>query len=137
MTSRRLSASSTLLVNALASFPDLFISYVVSQANALYPPQHSNFHHIHQPLILLFHCPAFIPICHSMFYNSLNDFCLSLTGTFLPQITPVTSLHLFQASMSQLLESAVDPHSQSNIDLILLKVITYLISFPPSLTSLS
>ena len=28
-------------------FPDFFISYVVSQANALYPPQHSHFSRIH------------------------------------------------------------------------------------------
>ena len=46
-------------------FPGLFISFVLSHANALYPSQHSHFSLIHQHLILLFHCPAFSPIFHS------------------------------------------------------------------------
>ena len=52
-------------------FPDLFNYVVLSHANTLYPSQHSHVSLIHQHLMLLFHCPAFIPICHSSFYNSL------------------------------------------------------------------
>ena len=62
-------------------FPDIFISCVVSETNTLYPQLHS---HIRlQPLILLFHYPAFIPICHSRFFNSLIDVMLWLDGYFL------------------------------------------------------
>ena len=43
----------------LLSFPAPFISFVLSQANALCQSQHSHFSLIHQHLILLFHCPAF------------------------------------------------------------------------------
>ena len=121
---------------------------------------------IHQYLILLFICPAFSPICHirfytPWFYNSLiyvgleldgyflvtyysGYFItvlymsgLSLTGTFLSHITPVTSLRLFKASRT-VLQSVVDTPSASNIDPRYLKVVTFLsISSPPSLTLLS
>ena len=81
--------------------PDLLISYVVSQTNTLYPSQHSHFSLIHQPLVLLFHCPAFSHICHRRLYNTLiNNYWLGLTGTFFSQTTPVTYLHLFQASLT-------------------------------------
>ena len=104
--------------------PDLFISFVLSQANALNTSQHSHFSLIHQHLIIIFHCPAFSPICHSRSYNSLIDLCLSLTGTFLSQMTPVTSLHLFQASRTRFLQSVVVPPSVSNIDPKYLNVFT-------------
>ena len=60
--------------------------------------------------------------------------CLSLTGTFLSQMTPVTSLHLFHASRTRFLQSVVVPPSASNIDPRYLNVVTVLISSPPSLT---
>ena len=60
----------------------LIVSFVLSQANALYPPQHSHFSFIHQHLVLLFHCPTFSPICHSRFYNSLIDFMFELDVLF-------------------------------------------------------
>ena len=63
--------------------PDLFISFVLSQANALYPPQHSHFSLIHEPLVLLFHCPAFSPICHSRINDRLIDFINELEEYFL------------------------------------------------------
>ena len=37
--------------------------------------------------------------------------CLSLTGTFFSHMTPVTSLHLFQASRTRFLQSVLDPPS--------------------------
>ena len=69
-------------------------------------------------LILLFHYPAFSPICHSRSYNSLIDCMLELDGYFVSQMsemTHVTSLHLFQASRNLFLQSVVDPPSASNI----------------------
>ena len=63
--------------------------------------------------------------------------CLSLTGIFLSQMTPVISLHLFQASRTLFLQSVVEPPSASNIDPRYLKVVTLLISSSPSLTLLS
>ena len=63
--------------------PDLFISFVLSQANALYQSQHSHFSLIYQHPNLLFHCPAFSPICHSRSYNSLVDVMFELDGYFL------------------------------------------------------
>ena len=112
-------------------FPDLFIYFVLPRANALYPAQHSYFSIIHQHPILFFHCPAFSPICHS---RSYRFYVLSLTGTFLSQMTPVTSLHLFQASRTRFLRSVVVPPSASNIDPIYLNAFTFLISSAPSLT---
>ena len=52
-------------------------------------------------------------------------------------MTPVTSLHLFQASLTLFLQSMEEPPSASNIDPIYLKVVTLLISSPPSVTLLS
>ena len=111
---------------------------VVSQANALYPPQHSYFSFIYQHLILLFHCPAFSPICHSMFYKSYWYYecawrvlsCHIWLQLLLCICSRLVELCFF-------LQSAVDPHSVSNIDPICLKVVTFLISSPPSLTLLS
>ena len=71
------------------------------------------------------------------FITVLYILCLSLTGTFLSHMTPVASLHLFQASRTLFLQSVVDNPSASNIDPIYLKVVTLLISSPPSLTLLS
>ena len=52
-------------------------------------------------------------------------------------MTPVISLHLFQASRTLFLQSVVEPPSASNIDPRYLKVVTFLISSSPSLTLLS
>ena len=49
-------------------------------------------------------------------------------------MTPVTSLHLFQASRTQFLQYVVVPPSVSNIGLIYLNVVTFWISSPSSLT---
>ena len=51
-------------------------------------------------------------------------------------MTPVISLHLFQASRTLFLQSVVEPPSASNIDPRYLKVVTFLISSSPSLTLL-
>ena len=52
-------------------------------------------------------------------------------------MTPVISLHLFQASRTLFLQSVVEPPSASNIDPRYLKAVTFLISSSPSLTLLS
>ena len=49
-------------------------------------------------------------------------------------MTPVTTLHLFQASRTRFLQSVVVPPSVSNIDPIYLIVVTFWISSPSSLT---
>ena len=64
-------------------FESIWLETKLNQANALYPSQHSHFSLIHQHFILLFHCPAFSPICHSMSYNSLIDVMFELDGYFL------------------------------------------------------
>ena len=49
--------------------------------------------------------------------------CLCLTGTYflLSQMTPITSLHLFQVSWTQFLQFTVDPPSASNITKYILR----------------
>ena len=53
-------------------------------------------------------------------------------GTFLSQMTPVTSLHLFQASRTRFLQAVVVPTSVSNIDPRYVNVVTFWISSPSS-----
>ena len=65
-------------------FPDLFISYVVSQTNALYRTQHSHFSLIHQSIIPFRCCPAFSTVCHSRFYDSLLDFMVVMCEMKIP-----------------------------------------------------
>ena len=65
---------------------------MVSQANALYPSRHSRFSLIHQHLVLLFHCPAFSPTCHSRFYNSLINVMLEHDGYFLVTILKTVTI---------------------------------------------
>ena len=64
------------------------------------------------------------------FITVLSMLCLSLTSTFLPQITSVTSLHLFQASLTLFLQYVMDPPSASNIDPRYVKVATLFTSSP-------
>ena len=46
--------------------------------------------------------------------QSLEILCLSLTGTFLSQMTPVTSLHSFQANRTLFVQSVVLHHDNDN-----------------------
>ena len=66
--------------------------------------------------------------------EAVQHACVGVAATFLSQMTPVTSLHLFQASRTRLLQSVVVPPSASIIDPRYLNVVTFLISSSPSLT---
>ena len=65
------SASGVLLSAELTLLPLSLHFFCALQANALCPQQHSHVCLIRQDLILLFHCPAFSPICHSRYYRML------------------------------------------------------------------
>ena len=109
------------------------MSCVVYQAIALYPPQHSHISLIHQLLVLPCHCPASSPVFHTWLIHVMLEF----VGFFLLSYDSGYFFPLVPGSGFAIC-GLIHIHSASNIDLIYLKVVTFvLISFPPRLTLLS